>query len=80
MLRYCLFFCICICYILNKGNVKCDHKKCQVKGMRKNKEEEEERLRKERQQETHKGTHPPTHSTSNSRRRKGIPHRAPFAS
>ncbi|KAL0897477.1 hypothetical protein Bca101_081438 [Brassica carinata] len=55
-------------------------KKCQVEGMRKNKEDEEERLRKERQQETHKGTHPPTHSTSNSRRRKGIPHRAPFAS
>ncbi|KAG2286085.1 hypothetical protein Bca52824_045689 [Brassica carinata] len=53
---------------------------CKVKGMRKNKEEEEERLRKERQQETHKGTHPPTHSTSNSRRRKVIPHRAPFAS
>ncbi|XP_019093869.1 PREDICTED: uncharacterized protein LOC104752687 isoform X1 [Camelina sativa] len=52
---------------------------CKVEGMRKNKEEEEERLRKERQQETHKGTHPPTH-TSNSRRRKGIPHRAPFAS
>ncbi|XP_023640567.1 uncharacterized protein At3g50808 [Capsella rubella] len=50
---------------------------CKVEGMRKNKEEE--RLRKERQQETHKGTHPPTH-TSNSRRRKGIPHRAPFAS
>ena len=48
--------------------------------MRKNKEDEEERLRKERQQETHKGTHPPTHRTSNSRRRKGIPHRAPFAS
>lgn len=54
-------------------------KKCQVEGIRKNKEEEEERLRKERQQETHKATHPPTH-TSNSRRRKGIPHRAPFAS
>ncbi|VVB01781.1 unnamed protein product [Arabis nemorensis] len=52
---------------------------CKVEGIRKNKEEEEERLRKERQQETHKVTHPPTH-TSNSRRRKGIPHRAPFAS
>ncbi|KAF2601724.1 hypothetical protein F2Q70_00025644 [Brassica cretica] len=52
---------------------------CKAEGMRKNKEEEEERLRKERQQETHKGTHPPTH-TSNSRRRKGTPHRAPFAS
>ncbi|CAF2282687.1 BnaA04g16150D [Brassica napus] len=44
------------------------------------KKKKEERLRKERQQETHKGTHPPTHRTSNSRRRKGIPHRAPFAS
>ncbi|XP_010542580.1 PREDICTED: uncharacterized protein At3g50808 isoform X2 [Tarenaya hassleriana] len=45
----------------------------------KNKEEEEGRLSRGRQQERHKGTHPPTHQ-SNSRRRKGIPRRAPFAS
>ncbi|KAL5763911.1 hypothetical protein ACOSP7_016265 [Xanthoceras sorbifolium] len=39
------------------------------------KEEEEEQLREGRQQEMYRNT-PPTHS--NSRRRKGIPHRAPF--
>ncbi|XP_010557375.1 PREDICTED: uncharacterized protein LOC104826397 [Tarenaya hassleriana] len=54
---------------------------CKLVGIRKNEEEEEEeeRLRKGRHQETHKGTDPPT-QYSNSRRRKGIPRRAPFAS
>ncbi|CAN8247181.1 unnamed protein product [Cochlearia groenlandica] len=49
---------------------------CKVKGMNK----EEERKSKEREEETNKGKHPPTLNTSHSRRRKGIPHRAPFAS
>ncbi|GAV72109.1 PLATZ domain-containing protein [Cephalotus follicularis] len=38
----------------------------------------EEELREGRQQDMYKSTFPPTHS--NSRRRKGIPHRAPFGS
>ncbi|KAJ4724992.1 PLATZ transcription factor family protein [Melia azedarach] len=37
---------------------------------------EEEELREGRQQDMYRSTPPPTHS--NSRRRKGIPHRAPF--
>lgn len=37
---------------------------------------EKEELREGRQQDMHRSTPPPTHS--NSRRRKGIPQRAPF--
>ncbi|XP_050213253.1 protein RGF1 INDUCIBLE TRANSCRIPTION FACTOR 1 [Mercurialis annua] len=46
-------------------------------------EAEEEELRVERPQEMYRTTsnqHPPSHHNSNSRRRKGIPHRAPFGS
>ncbi|XP_027349497.1 uncharacterized protein At3g50808-like [Abrus precatorius] len=51
---------------------------CKLEGIKKNGEQQEERLREGSTQDMYLATPPPP--ASNARRRKGIPHRAPFGS